>query len=102
MLARISCMTIYKRLSLLVAVTVTAAGCGSIGGRGDRRFYPGLYPGVKYDVHYLAHREENTDMQALWWLGVFDVPLSAALDTALLPWDLPYWAYQPRSSTNSI
>jgi uncharacterized protein YceK len=95
-------MSIYKSLSLLVAVTVAAAGCGSLAGRGDKRFYLALYPGVRYDAHYLAHREEITDMQALWWLGVFDVPLSAALDTAYLPWDLPYWASQPSSSTNSI
>ena|SRR3989442_5627086 len=55
-----------------------------------------------HNARYLVHREENTDMQALWWLGVFDVPLSAALDTALLPWDSPYWASRPSSPTNNI
>ena len=75
----------------------SAAGC-----EGDRRFYPRLNPGVQYDVHYLAHREENADTQAMWWLGVFGSPLSAALDTALLPWDVPYWVFRPKSSTNSV
>ncbi|SRR5258708_5853005 len=94
-------MNIRGDISLLTAVLV-ASGCGSMAGRGDKRFYPALYPGVRYDAYYLAHREEVTDMQGLWFLGGLDVPLSAALDTALLVWDLPYCALQPTSSTNNI
>ena len=86
---------------LLCAIAMSGAGCASVGGRGDSRFYPGVYPGVQNHVYYFAHPEEN-DMPSLWWLGVIDLPFSAALDTVLLPWDLPYWAIRRSSSTNEV
>ena len=89
---RISRVAKSKTLSLmLTALSMSAAGCASIGGRGDDRFYPGVYPGVRNHAYYFAHPEES-DMPSVWWLGIIDFPFSAALDTALLPWDLPYWA----------
>ena len=97
----VSFVTPMKRLRILLAATAVAlCGCASIGGRGDSRFYPSVYPGVQNHIYYFAHREEN-DMPSLWWLGIIDFPFSAALDTALLPWDVPYWAFQPRACTNS-
>src|SRR5262245_22217764 len=80
-------------LLLLCVLVMTSAGCASIGGRGDERFYPGVYPGVRNHAYYFAHPKES-DKPGLWWLAIIDFPLSAALDTALLPWDLPYWAFR--------
>ena len=74
---------------LLCATAVVLCGCGSIAGRGDSRFYPGVYPGVQNLIHCFAHPAEND--VPIWPLGIIDFPFSAALDTALLPGDLPYW-----------
>ena len=87
---------------LLCAIAVAVCGCASIGGRGDDRFYPGVYPGVQNHIYCFERRGVGTDMPCLWWLGIIDFPFSAALDTALLPWDLPYWAFQPSASTNNV
>jgi uncharacterized protein YceK len=89
---------------LTITGALLVAGCGSIGGRGgEGRYpvYPGVYPGVRNDAHFIAHREDN-DMPDLWWFKLVDLPFSAALDTVLLPWDLPYWAFQPTPCTNSV
>jgi len=56
---------------LLCAIAMSGAGCASVGGRGDSRFYPGVYPGVQNHIYYFAHPEEN-DMPSLWWLGIID------------------------------
>src|SRR5439155_4994818 len=85
------------RYCLSCCAPSSGAGCASVGGRGDSRFYPGVYPGVQNHVYYFAHPEEN-DMPSLWWLGVIDLPFSAALDTVLLP----YWAIRRSSSTNEV
>jgi uncharacterized protein YceK len=84
----------------LLMAGLLGAGCGSVGGRGKPELYPGVYPGARNDVHFIVHREDN-DMPDLWWVKLVDLPFSAVLDTVLLPWDVPYWAFQPCSSTNS-
>ena len=91
-----------KKLRLILCATALAVcGCASIAGRGNDRFYPGVYPGARNDISAIESQGVGTDMPCLWMLSIFDFPLSAALDTALLPWDLPYWAFQPSASTNN-
>ena len=92
-------MTDSKAFSFLLGLlALSGSGCASIGGRGDSRFYPGVYPGVRNHAYYFAHPEES-DRPSLWWLGIIDFPFSAALDTALLPWDLPYWVIRGSAAT---
>jgi uncharacterized protein YceK len=69
---------------VVAALTFAGAGCGSIAGRGDSMFYPGVYPGVRCDIYNLAHPEAG-DMPQLRWFAIPDFPFSAALDTVLLP-----------------
>jgi uncharacterized protein YceK len=80
-------MRASRTITALLLLAPLFVGCGSIGGRHDSGFYPGLYPGVRYDCYYLSHPHENTDMQPLWWMGSLDLPPSAVLDTLLLPYD---------------
>ncbi len=88
--------------SICIAVAAAAAlasGCGTAG-RSRAPFYPGLYPGSRFDVDFIAHHHEK-DMGEVWPLFVLDFPISAAVDTLLLPWDI---AHLPRetSTTNSV
>jgi uncharacterized protein YceK len=71
---------------LICALPLLAAGCAAIAGRGDKRFYPGAYAGVRYDAYYLGHPDE-ADLRPTWPLVLFDLPFSGALDTVLLPFD---------------
>ena len=77
------------------------SGCGSIGGRTSSEFYPGVYPGSRFDIDFIAHHEQK-DMGELWPFFVLDFPVSAAVDTVLLVWDAPYTASRADSSTNNI
>ena len=82
-------MTNSKAFSLLLGIlALSACDCALIGGRGDNRFYPGVYPGVRNHAYYFA-RPKESDQPSLWWLGIIDLPFSAALDKALLPGTCP-------------
>jgi uncharacterized protein YceK len=94
-------MSASKAAYLLVVTAVLGSGCGSIGGRSRSAYYPGVYPGARCDVEFIVHHE-GKDMSELWPLAVIDFPFSAAVDTVLLPWDLPYWALQPSPFTNNV
>jgi uncharacterized protein YceK len=95
----------------VLAGFLLASGCSSINGRGDSRFYPGIYPGLQYrQADYVDGSEGEPP---LTWgyddpvydkakverrLGaLIDFPFSIGLDTILLPWDLPYWGLKGRS-----
>ncbi len=67
---------------LLVAVVLSVAGCGSISARwrGERG---SAYPGVKMAAEHGDHYTTEGELIAL-----FDIPLSAVLDTIMLPYDL--------------
>jgi uncharacterized protein YceK len=66
----------------LVAAIVFLTGCGSIASRwrGERG---SAYPGVKMDVEHATRYTTEGE-----WIALFDVPLSAVLDTIMLPYDL--------------
>jgi uncharacterized protein YceK len=85
---------------LMVGVTVIAGattGCGSLNEMGGIREYPGVYPGVRLDAHWLAHGNE-TDYPLTTCVGLIDMPFSAAVDTVLLPYDI----FHHSQSTNDI
>ena len=90
---------------LVAAVSLGAAGCSSINGRGDDRFYPGPFPGLAYHQAEYANTtggsEPSHEEVERRLLGLMDFPFTLALDTALLPWDLLYRAFQ-RDSTNNV
>ena len=88
---------------LLAAACLMGSGCSSVRGRGESRFYPGPFPGLAYhQAEYVdgtgseqsepSHEEVEHRM-----LGLIDFPFSFALDTALLPWDVVYWALKKDS-----
>ena len=89
------------------ASALLGSGCASICARSGYvepdvpKIYPGVYPGpqlIIYEMHTPRGAAHNI---MIWPCGIIDFPLSAALDTALLPWDVPYWALQPRARTNN-
>jgi uncharacterized protein YceK len=66
----------------LVAALVFLTGCGSLtsrwrGQRGE------AYPGVRMDVEHATHYTSEGE-----WIALFDIPLSAVVDTLFLPYDL--------------
>ena len=66
----------------LAAALVVLTGCGSISSRwrGDRgAAYPGVKLAIESGTHYSTEGE---------WISFLDVPLSAVVDTFLLPYDL--------------
>jgi uncharacterized protein YceK len=71
---------------------LTISGCSSISARAHDKFYPGVYPGVRNSAYYISHPQENDMPVVAVPFGILDFPLSAALDTVLLPFDWPYWA----------
>jgi uncharacterized protein YceK len=66
----------------LVAVLVLLTGCGSLASRwrGQRGE---AYPGVRMDVEHATHYTTEGE-----WIALFDIPLSAIVDTLFLPYDL--------------
>jgi uncharacterized protein YceK len=85
-------------ISILFAVSL--CGCGTIAGRGDADLYPCIYPGVRTDFGALDYKA-NGDHLPISMIGIFDWPFSGAIDTALLPIDLSYWAISAALKTNS-
>ena len=90
--------------ALIIAACVAASGCSSVRGRGDKDFYPNIYPGTKYHenkyVERIATNETNDVSQASSLskrkevqgriTETVDFFSSLAADTALLPWDFIY------------
>ena len=77
------------------ASALLGSGCASICARTGYvepdvpKIYPGVYPGpqlIIYEMHTPRGAAHNI---MVWPCGIIDFPLSAALDTALLPWDVP-------------
>lgn len=68
---------------LLAAVIVTVlTGCGSISARWrGERGKP--YPGVRMAADTVTHYTREGEL-----IAIFDMPLSAVVDTIMLPWDL--------------
>lgn len=101
---------------LWVLLSLGASGCSSVKSRGDSDFYPGIYPGMRYhqteyrwgEPRTTPHGPDEGQDHNEWVIenyhvigGVIDFPFTLVLDTVLLPWDLPYWAFH-KPSTNAI
>jgi uncharacterized protein YceK len=67
---------------ILAAGLLGLTGCGSMTARwrGERG---GAYPGVKMDAEHATRYSTEGE-----WIALFDIPLSAVLDTIMLPYDL--------------
>ena len=76
------CMKTTLNLSLMAMALVVLTGCGSISAhwRGQRG---AAYPGVKMAAEHATHFTTEGELIAL-----FDIPLSAVVDTIFLPYDL--------------
>src|SRR6185295_3109300 len=85
----------------LVAVSLTGSGCASIGARTGKfapYVYPTVYPGPKTIIAGMQTQQGVAHNILVWPCGIIDFPISAALDTVLLPFDWPYSASQERAS----
>ena len=71
-----------------VCIVAIAGLCGCASLWNHNGEHPGVYPGVENDVGLLSDREEPVELKLF---AIVDLPLSAALDTALLPFDFVYW-----------
>jgi uncharacterized protein YceK len=73
----------------LAAMLVVLTGCGSISARwrGERGT---TYPGVRMAAEHATHFTTEGELIAL-----FDIPLSAMLDTLMLPYDKTKPAIEP-------
>jgi len=81
---------------VLAMVALAGSGCGSIGarcGQASPSTYPGVYPGPRNIIQEMETPRGAAHNILVWPCGIVDFPLSAALDTALLPIDVPYWAF---------
>lgn len=82
----------------LAASALLESGCASICARTGQvepdvpKIYPGVYPGPQLIVYEMQTPRGVAHNIMVWPCGIIDFPLSAALDTVLLPFDLPYWA----------
>ncbi len=83
----------------LAVCALAGSSCASISARVGYvesdvpKIYPGVYPGpqlIIYEMHTYRGVAHNV---MVWPIGIIDFPLSTALDTALLPIDLPYGAF---------
>ena len=87
------------RIIFSVAMLTLCSGCGTILAHVDGSV-TGPYSGVRLDSHLIASVGKEHDMPVFPWiipLSIFDLPLSAASDTLVLPYDLS----QPCSSPDS-
>jgi uncharacterized protein YceK len=82
----------------LAASALLGSGCASICFRTGHTepdvpgIYPGVYPGPQLIIYEMQTPRGVAHNIMVWPCGIIDFPLSTALDTALLPFDLPYWA----------
>src|SRR5579859_4692410 len=82
------------------AVLFSCAGCSSIYDR-ESNIRQRPYAGVRDDAHFLVHPGES-DIPPMQWANVFDMPFSALLDTAFLPYDLMYPPAPPQTNNAMI
>jgi uncharacterized protein YceK len=66
-------------------------GSASLMGSNDPMFYPGVYPGMRFAQEARPEWKAANADASLFALA--DFPFSLAFDTALLVWDLPWWAF---------
>jgi uncharacterized protein YceK len=71
----------YGRELALIVVLFLVSGCGSLSSRW--RGSAGAYPGVRFDSEQVTHYTTEGE-----WIALFDIPLSALVDTLCLPYDL--------------
>lgn len=69
--------------TFLAALLFLLPGCGSLSERWNGHY--GAYPGVRFDVQQTANYTTSGE-----WIAVFDIPLSALLDTLCLPYDISH------------
>jgi uncharacterized protein YceK len=101
---------------LWVLLSLGGSGCSFINSRSNGDYYPGVYPGVRYNT--IEYRWGRTDLPLLREgenpargvrddlpilpCGLLDFVFTLPLDTVMLPWDLPYWAFhKPSTNANS-
>lgn len=86
-----------KKLILLLVAAISCNGCGTLAYRTSRRTAhspQGVYPGVKTDItmiKYIASEGGGaTSLMAypMYLLVGIDIPISGALDTLCLPYDI--------------
>jgi len=96
------------KILAILAVLLFCSGCSSLLFLEQRNQKTGPYPGARVDAHLIArpsledfnlsghngppdkelHFDAFSPLVVLY--GLIDLPLSAVLDTLLLPWDLWY------------
>lgn len=86
--------------TLPFALAALVSGCGTVA-RNREPFYPGLYPACRFDVDFISHHNER-DMGDLWPFFILDFPISAGVDTMLLPWDVGHLGCDTTRSTNNL
>mgnify|MGYP003579446675 CR=1 FL=1 len=87
-----------KSISFTLAVLVAASGlggCCTIGGLGADEYKSKVYVGIRVYVDTCGQTEHGIPG---WLLFIWDVPLSLALDTLLLPGTLIYEILRPAES----
>ncbi len=80
----------------MMAAVLTAAclsGCATIGGLSSNEYKSKVYVGIRAHVDTLEDTEHGIPV---WLLFFWDIPLSLALDTILLPGTLIYELVRPR------
>jgi uncharacterized protein YceK len=82
--------------ALLALLLLSNAGCGTVLSLA-RPDYPKLMGGVRLDLQTLDNANHGV---WLGWLSLIDLPLSLALDLALLPATIPWEAL--RDSSNDL
>ncbi|HEX4645391.1 MAG TPA: YceK/YidQ family lipoprotein [Verrucomicrobiae bacterium] len=82
------------------AAILFCTGCTAIYNR-ESSIRQRPYAGVRDDVYYLAHPRE-ADLPPMQWANAFDLPFSALLDTAFLPYDLMYPPAPPQTNSAVI
>jgi uncharacterized protein YceK len=88
----------------ICCLALLESGCASICARTGQvepdvpKIYPGVYPGPQLLIYELKTPRGVEHNVMVRTCGIIDFPLSAALDTVLLPFDWPYSACQRRAS----
>jgi uncharacterized protein YceK len=85
-------------LCAVIALAGAITGCGSLTAR-TCSDDPGIYPGPRLDGHWVQDPGDQP-MNAL--IFPIDLPLSTALDTILLPYDIFRLASRHNANTNSL
>jgi uncharacterized protein YceK len=73
-------------IASLAAPLLLAGGCGSISSHWNGRHGP--YVGVKFDAEQVRRYTDEQDVHESEVIAALDIPLSAIVDTILLPYDL--------------